>query len=74
MYFAKNEIIELANHQKYLITDLKEINDVYYYQIKEINNLNSLGSRFVSAMMKDGQLYINYNISSEILNKWLIVK
>ncbi|MDO4341976.1 MAG: hypothetical protein Q4C44_04460 [bacterium] len=69
MYFAKNEIIELANHQKYLITDLKEINDVYYYQIKEINNLNSLGSRFVSAMMKDGQLYINYNISSEILNK-----
>lgn len=74
MYFAKNEIIELANHQKYLITDLKEINDVYYYQIKEINNLNSLGSRFVSAMMKDGQLYINYNISSEILNKleaWL---
>lgn len=69
MYFAKNEIIELANHQKYLITNLKEINDVYYYQIKEINNLNSLGSRFVSAMMKDGQLYINYNISSEILNK-----
>ena len=69
MYFAKNEIIELANHQKYLITDLKEINDVYYYQIKEINNLNSLGSRFVSAMMTDGQLYINYNISSEILNK-----
>lgn len=69
MYFAKNEIIELANHQKYLITNLKEINDVYYYQIKEINNNQSTTHRFVSAMMKDGQLYINYNISSEILNK-----
>lgn len=69
MYFAKNEIIELANHQKYLITNLKEINNEYYYQIKEINNNQSTTRRFVSAMMKDGQLYINYNISSEILNK-----
>lgn len=69
MYFAKNEIIELANHQKYLITDLKEVNNEYYYQIKEINNNQSTTPRFVSAKMKDGKLYINYHINDEILNE-----
>ena len=68
MYFAKNEIIELANHQKYLVTDSKEINNIYYYQISDITNLINDKS-YVTAKMKDGKIYIDYNIDSEILNE-----
>ena len=68
MYFAKNEIIELANHQKYLVTDSKEINNIYYYQISDITNLKNDKS-YVTAKMKDGKIYIVYNIDSEILNE-----
>lgn len=68
MYFAKNEIIELANHQKYLVTDSKEINNIYYYQISVITNLKNDKS-YVTAKMKDGKIYIDYNIDSEILNE-----
>lgn len=68
MYFAKNEIIELANHQKYLVTDSKEINNIYYYQISDITNLKNDAS-YVTAKMKDGKIYIDYNIDSEILNE-----
>ncbi|MCI7553973.1 MAG: hypothetical protein MST00_00800 [Tenericutes bacterium] len=68
MYFAKNEIIELANHQKYLVTDSKEINNIYYYQISDITNLKNDKS-YVTAKMKDGKIYIDYNIDSEILNE-----
>ena len=68
MYFAKNEIIELANHQKYLVTDSKEINNIYYYQISDITNLKK-DTSYVTAKMKDGKIYIDYNIDSEILNE-----
>ena len=68
MYFAKNEIIELANHQKYLVTDSKEINNIYYYQISDITNLKNDKS-YVTAKMKDGKIYIDYNIDSEILKE-----
>ena len=68
MYFAKNEIIELANHQKYLVTDSKEINNIYYYQISDITNLKNDKS-YVTAKMKNGKIYIDYNIDSEILNE-----
>ena len=68
MYFAKIEIIELANHQKYLVTDSKEINNIYYYQISDITNLKN-DTSYVTAKMKDGKIYIDYNIDSEILNE-----
>lgn len=68
MYFAKNEIIELANHQKYLVSDSKEINNIYYYQISDITNLKN-DTSYVTAKMKDGKIYIDYNIDSEILNE-----
>ena len=68
MYFAKNEIIELANHQKYLVTDSKKINNIYYYQISDITNLKNDKS-YVTAKMKDGKIYIDYNLDSEILNE-----
>lgn len=68
MYFAKNEIIELTNHQKYLVTDSKKINNIYYYQISDITNLKNDKS-YVTAKMKDGKIYIDYNIDSEILNE-----
>ena len=68
MYFAKNEIIELANHQKYLVTDSKEINNIYYYQISDITNLKNDKS-YITEKMKDGKIYIDYNIDSEILNE-----
>ena len=68
MYFAKNEIIELANHQKYLVTDSKKINNIYYYQISDITNLKNDNS-YVTEKMKDGKIYIDYNIDSEILKE-----
>jgi hypothetical protein len=72
MYFAKDELIELDNNKKYLVLDTAVIGDKAYYKIKEVNDsLDELigDYKLISADNKEGNLYIDEDLSSEIITK-----
>ena len=72
MYFAKNEIIELNDNEKYLVLDTAIIDEEAYYKIKKLNvdETDVEGEeRFISATNDEGKIYINEDLTPEIINK-----
>lgn len=70
MYFAKDEIIELNNHKKYLIVDTAILDDKVYYKIKEYNNTpKNEDFLYITTINKEGKIYINSKINGEELRK-----
>ncbi len=72
MYFAKNEIIELNDNEKYLVLDTAIIDEEAYYKIKKLNvdETDVEGEeRFISATNDEGKIYINEDLTPEIISK-----
>mgnify|MGYP004469212245 FL=1 len=72
MYFAKNEIIELNDNEKYLVLDTAIIDEEAYYKIKKLNaNETDVEGeeRFISATNDEGKIYINEDLTPEIISK-----
>lgn len=72
MYFAKNEIIELNDNEKYLVLDTAIIDEEAYYKIKELNADETAvegEERFISATNDEGKIYINEDLTPEIISK-----
>ncbi len=72
MYFAKNEIIELNDEEKYLVLDTAIIDEEAYYKIKRLDDEETdiLGEdKFISAINDEGKIYINEDLSPEIISK-----
>lgn len=72
MYFAKNEIIELNDNEKYLVLDTAIIDEEAYYKIKKSNadETDVEGEeRFISATNDEGKIYINEDLTPEIISK-----
>lgn len=70
MYFAKNEIIELNNHKKYLIVDTAILDDDVYYKIREYSDTSDPNSfLYITTINREGKIYINSKISGDKLRK-----
>lgn len=70
MYFAKDEIIELNNHKKYLIVDTAILDDEVYYKIREYNStLKAEDFLYITTINKEGKIYINSKINGEELKR-----
>jgi hypothetical protein len=72
MYFAKNEIIELNDNEKYLVLDTAIIDEEAYYKIKKLNTDETDvegEERFISATNDEGKIYINEDLTPEIISK-----
>lgn len=72
MYFAKDELIEINNNDKYLVLDTAFIDDKAYYKIQAVNEtLDELigDYKIVTATNENGSLYINDNLPGEEINK-----
>ncbi len=72
MYFAKNEIIELNDNEKYIVLDTAIIDEEAYYKIKKLNvdETDVEGEeRFISATNDEGKIYINEDLTPEIISK-----
>ena len=72
MYFAKNEIIELNDNEKYLVLDTAIIDEEAYYKINKLNvdETDVEGEeRFISATNDEGKIYINEDLTPEIISK-----
>lgn len=72
MFFAKDELIELDNHKKYLVLDTAILDEKSYYKIKEVNDtLDALIGDYllISAENKEGTLYIDEHLSDDIITK-----
>lgn len=72
MYFAKDEIIELNNGDKYIVLDTAIIDDETYYKIQKVNVEETQAIeeiKYISAKNLEGKIYINENITEDMLNK-----
>lgn len=72
MYFAKDEIIELNDEKKYLISDNALIDEITYYKVKEVNNEQKelIGEfKYISAENIEGKLFITEITDAQILAK-----
>ena len=70
MYFARNEIIELNDSTKYLVVDTAYIDETSYYKVEKISdNKHTNEYLYITATNNEGKLYINMNISSDIVEK-----
>ena len=72
MFFAKDEIIELEDNEKYLILDTAIIDNKSYYKIKQVNDtLDKLigDYKIISASNEGGVLSIDDDLSEEETQK-----
>lgn len=72
MYFAKDEIIELNNGDKYIVLDTAIIDDETYYKIQKVNVEETQAIeeiKYIFAKNLEGKIYINENITEDMLNK-----
>lgn len=70
MYFARNEIIELNDSTKYLVVDTAYIDETSYYKVEKIyDNKHTNEYLYITATNNEGKLYINMNLSSDIVEK-----
>ena len=70
MYFARNEIIELNDSTKYLVVDTAYIDETSYYKVEKISyNKHTNDYLYITATNNEGKLYINMNLSSDIVEK-----
>ena len=68
MFFAKDEIIELEDNEKYLILDTAIIDNKSYYKIKQVNEtLDKLigDYKIISASSEGGVLSIDDDLNEE---------
>ncbi len=72
MYFAKDEIIELNNGEKYIVLDTAIIDNETYYKIQKINPEETKVEedvKYISAKNIEGKIYINENITEDMIDK-----
>lgn len=70
MYFARNEIIELNNNTKYLVVDTAYIDETSYYKVEKLSDDKHTNEYlYIMATNNEGKLYINMNLSSDIIEK-----
>ena len=70
MYFARNEIIELNDSTKYLVFDTAYIDETSYYKVEKLADGNHTNEYlYITATNNEGKLYINMNLSSDIVEK-----
>lgn len=70
MYFARNEIIELNDNSKYLVVDTAYIDEISYYKVEKLFDDNHTNEYiYITATNKEGKLYINKNLSTDIIEK-----
>ena len=70
MYFAKNELIELNNSERYLILDSAFLDDTSYYKVEKLqNNEHTNDILYISATNNEGKLYINRSLTPDIIEK-----
>lgn len=70
MYFARNEIIELNDSTKYLVVDTAYIDETSYYKVEKISdNKHTNEYLYITVTNNEGKLYINMNLSSDIVEK-----
>lgn len=70
MYFARNEIIELNDSTKYLVVDTAYIDETSYYKVEKLFDSKHTNEYiYITATNNEGKLYINMNLSSDIVEK-----
>ena len=70
MYFARNEIIELNDSNKYLVVDTAYIDETSYYKVEKLTDDKHTNEYlYITATNNEGKLYINMNLSSDVVEK-----